>query len=1345
MQKKQYTIAILQETRLRLPPDCQLATHHIHHTPAIKGRGGLVTLIDKQPHVKLIHSQQISPRIQITTIKINQRMVHIINAHAPTARDTPQAHHSFQQALIAATAPIPDGQIILGGIDLNCKLKDKCLEFSCVGPYATSSRTASHVDQLLEHWQQKRLMLMNTFVAPYDEMQTPAHHEDPNIIHHIGTWKEHKSNGHHVHQIDFILTSENIATTTTFCQPLPWQEFTSLHTSDHRPVAIHFTIAHDSSHHNFNRPQRRHKRFLNPEHKEKCKKMVDRLIRKLEKQWPPESTPPHLQLFQRQNIIQHCIHKSAPRNTLVPKKPWLQDTTLAALFDLTQLRKTKALWHQLFREPPVEENVRQMLVNLHTATGGELIDVYDPIATTTALANAIKEKVYITRQMLKQNKLDWMDAKCKEINDNLNTKDVWHAYQSVRALSTTRRQLRAQRLQLDDGSVTTDPKTIDSIWMDHWATHFQATTSTINSFHNDNLPAHHCQPFNIEPLFTEHGVIDSIRRFRPRRASPNPLHSDMWREFPEVLAPALTTAANTALKYGSIPNSWAGAVTVPVHKRHASALHTTGYRPIQLLTLERKLVGRALLDLLHCHLKQNWSQFCLAKAGGIDFPIFTLNQLTQHSINNKLSTGTLYIDIASAYDSIIRQYIIPPSTAHSPLLISTLTHLGIDPTTAESTINYIHQHPASLLNLHLPPCILSILRSWIHGPWLMTPYTHYNNTNTFPTSTSNSDDHTFSPPPSVHNCPPQPSLITSTGILQGDPVSTALFATSFQITIDHVIHNLQMRDPQYSNLFHSLQQPATRCLNNSPPGTATTIVVTHIAFADDLVWPMANKCPARLLQGVILVMEQVVKSFQAFGLKVNMKQGKTELALRMLTKHAKGLWQSLHYHHINNIPISSTTTTPPLTDTSSIPRDRKQLSIHLENGTSLTVTASYLYLGKHQTPHLSQHKEIATRVACTTTAFNNVAKPLTSPQVDLGKRLQLMKTLTHVHLRQQHHTTPHLEMKHFNKLNRSYITTIKRILNLPKLMPSSWQTTPERQVLAITGERPLEDVLRGQRLLFLQRLLVSHNPIIQAAMFISGPRTFWATWFADLAVLREKVDRLQQLPEPSLQTRETWCHYIILANNEWRSTIRRHLQQHHKTPVRSMRTVPPHLFTDVYHHDDYATPDMPLAEEEELQPEHPDLHAPQRLQGEQEQVNSPFTCEECHKDFTTYRGLALHRRRVHEIIPPLALRIRGDNVCIVCGSQLNSRVHLMEHLSKRAECGLGVLHRVPAMPIEEYKANISTWAKASTLYTRSSIPRTGPIPHIEGLPRSQAVLAVHPLEILYHGCQHGHQDSTYDD
>eukprot|EP00971_Amphidinium_carterae_P034234 673924-Amphidinium_carterae.1 len=267
---------------------------------------------------------------------------------------------------------------------------------------------------------------------------------------------------------------------------------------------------------------------------------------------------------------------------------------------------------------------------------------------------------------------------------------------------------------------------------------------------------------------------------------------------------------------------------------------------------------------------------------------------------------------------------------------------------------------------------------------------------------------------------------------------------------------------------------------------------------------------------------------------------------------------------------------------------------------------------------------------------------------------------------------------------RSYLSTIKRTIGLPRILPSTWQELPEDQVLAITGEPPLGDVLRSQRLLFLQRLLVSDNPINHALMCIGGARTVWATWLKDLDELRKRIEKFHHMPTPNMDTRPIWCNYIIfiiiiiiiIIVAEWRTMIKTHLQRRHKTAIHKLRTIPPHFFTDTYH--DPISTHVPLIHITVPPPQQAEM--PDDVTHAEPHPDPPvkFTCHICNRTFDSHRGVSLYKRRMHDIMPALALRIK-DNKCIICGSQLTSPLHLLEHLSKRLECGLGVLHQVPAI------------------------------------------------------------------
>eukprot|EP00971_Amphidinium_carterae_P260101 5160464-Amphidinium_carterae.1 len=77
---------------------------------------------------------------------------------------------------------------------------------------------------------------------------------------------------------------------------------------------------------------------------------------------------------------------------------------------------------------------------------------------------------------------------------------------------------------------------------------------------------------------------------------------------------------------GAVPNSWSGATTIPILKRGKSPLIRDGYRPIQLLMIERKVAGRVLLNQLIPALAHDAHQFATAAMGGTSTPLFILSQ-----------------------------------------------------------------------------------------------------------------------------------------------------------------------------------------------------------------------------------------------------------------------------------------------------------------------------------------------------------------------------------------------------------------------------------------------------------------------------------------------------------------------------------------------------------------------------------------------------------------------------------------------------------------------------------------------------------------------------------------------
>eukprot|EP00971_Amphidinium_carterae_P277842 5514869-Amphidinium_carterae.1 len=99
------------------------------------------------------------------------------------------------------------------------------------------------------------------------------------------------------------------------------------------------------------------------------------------------------------------------------------------------------------------------------------------------------------------------------------------------------------------------------------------------------------------------------------------------------------------------------------------------------------------------------------------------------------------------------------------------------------------------------------------------------------------------------------------------------------------------------------------------------------------------------------------------------------------------------------------------------------------------------------------------------------------------------------------------------------------------------------------------------------------------------------------------------------------------------------------------------------------------------------------------------TCPVCSKTFATNRGLCTHKMRAHDLIP-LSLRVKGTS-CISCGSQLGTRVRLLNHLQDKISCGLYAIANVEPMSLSEYKSSVTSLNAQNDLLARE-LPKTGP-------------------------------------
>eukprot|EP00971_Amphidinium_carterae_P225073 4464677-Amphidinium_carterae.1 len=188
-----------------------------------------------------------------------------------------------------------------------------------------------------------------------------------------------------------------------------------------------------------------------------------------------------------------------------------------------------------------------------------------------------------------------------------------------------------------------DEKVVDKQWTDYWLTHFSATSSAQNSFMHTELGGRHGQDSTLQVTVDE--VLAVLKTLRAKKATPNVLAGEGWLRIYDEMATYLAAAINQCLSAGDLPNGWKGSVVVPIRKGTMSGLRCSSFRPIQLVTNERKTLGKLLLHRIRPAMDNDHAQFCIGSAAGTALPVFALNQFLAQARTENKSSAVLFLDI----------------------------------------------------------------------------------------------------------------------------------------------------------------------------------------------------------------------------------------------------------------------------------------------------------------------------------------------------------------------------------------------------------------------------------------------------------------------------------------------------------------------------------------------------------------------------------------------------------------------------------------------------------------------------------------------------------------------------
>eukprot|EP00971_Amphidinium_carterae_P060555 1198290-Amphidinium_carterae.6 len=258
-------------------------------------------------------------------------------------------------------------------------------------------------------------------------------------------------------------------------------------------------------------------------------------------------------------------------------------------------------------------------------------------------------------------------------------------------------------------------------------------------------------------------------------------------------------------------------------------------------------------------------------------------------------------------------------------------------------------------------------------------------------------------------------------------------------------------------------------------------------------------------------------------------------------------------------------------------------------------------------------------------------------------------------------------------------------------------------------------IVRCQRLACLQRVTLADNELLRSVFAITCEGSLWNAWIQDLGQIHSHHS-LRHLPEPCVESISVWLQHIILSRAKWKKDVREALlprgkfnfdefRQARRGPLRVIEVEEQEMHPDVA-----GAPVAPI----------PDGGTPDPVELA---VAQQLTCHICNRQFDSRVGLSAHKRRFHKLHPPLATRLSSTS-CPTCKAQLGTRTRVLKHLHECLGCALQLVANTDPMDVADYEQQVKEMNGWDDLHSRSQLPRSGPIPVLDGVPTSQGVAPI---------------------
>jgi hypothetical protein len=549
---------------------------------------GVGLLLSTKARKALIGYNPISSRIITARFDAAPFKLTLIHVYAPTSSSSEEDIEAFYNSIEDELEKIHKKDVVIITGDWNAKVGSDNIDWKFVmGQYGYGSRN-ERGERLLEFATAHNLYICNT------RFQQKSNRK----------WTWASPDGVHKNMIDLVLIQQRWISSVTNCRTFQSADISS----DHSLVLCNIKLRLKRM---YNKTHQNHRIDVRQLNNEKVRLSYSNALAK-----NMESIQPACNLEEHATQIEEAIKKAIDATIptrRITRKPWISEQTLKLADEKRRLKQIKH--------------------------------------TSTQHAQQYKEMCKKVKKSARQDKENWIDEQCKEVEEGLKIGNTRQAYSLIKMLGK-KFVPRLNAIRNKEGTMLQSKEEIKHRWTqycsglykdhgggDRMVKELEEITPIINE-----------DPQDI--LYSE--VEEAIRTLKKNKSpGSDGIIAEMLQAGGEKLVHQIHKLCNKAWDEGTIPGEWGKSILVPIPKKGDHS-ECSNYRTISLINHTGKVLLIVLLNRLKQQLDPHLSeeQAGFRKDRSTIHQILTLRLLAEKAKRHGKKIYNCFIDFQKAFDTI---------------------------------------------------------------------------------------------------------------------------------------------------------------------------------------------------------------------------------------------------------------------------------------------------------------------------------------------------------------------------------------------------------------------------------------------------------------------------------------------------------------------------------------------------------------------------------------------------------------------------------------------------------------------------------------------------------------------